>query len=255
MSDEKYLYCFIKCPEEREFAVDSIGDAGDRVYTINHLDLAAVVSDSPNVKEYKLNKENTTRHESVLGKVLEDFTVLPVGFGTVTEGAEQIRENVLQRNYKELLQLIDEMDGKVELAIKAVWRNNQIIYQEILKTAPGIKSRLNKVMTSSKMELSRLIISSTELGNRLISAIDKIKEHHTQTLLPTLEKEALDKRLKKIYSPLMIFNAAFLVDRAREKEFDRAVEELDQRYGEDIKFIYTGPLAPYSFVDFRIVLE
>lgn len=255
MSDEKYLYCFIKCPEEREFAVDSIGDLSNRVYTINYLDLAAVVSDSPNVKEYKLNKENTTRHESVLGKVLEDFTVLPVGFGTVTEGAEQIREKVLKKNYEELCQLIDEMDGKVELTIKAVWRNNQIIYQEILKTAPGIKSRLNKVMTSGKMELSQLIISSTELGKRLISAIDKIKERQTQTLLAGLEKQAQDLRLKKNYSPLMIFNAAFLVDRAREEKFDRAVEELDQKYGKDIKFIYTGPSAPYSFVDFRIALE
>ena len=54
MSDEKYLYCFIKCLEEREFAVDSIRDLSNRVYTINYLDLAAVVSDSPNVKEYKV---------------------------------------------------------------------------------------------------------------------------------------------------------------------------------------------------------
>ena len=103
--------------------------------------------------------------------------------------------------------------------------------------------------------LSQLIISSTELGKRLISAIDKIKERQTQTLLASLEKQPQDLRLKKNYSPLMIFNAAFLVDRAREEEFDKAVGELDQRYGKDIKFIYTGPLAPYSFVDFRIALE
>ncbi|GAG51952.1 unnamed protein product, partial [marine sediment metagenome] len=59
----------------------------------------------------------------------------------------------------------------------------------------------------------------------------------------------------KIFSPLMIFNTAFLVDRAREEEFDRVVNELDQKYGKDIKLLYTGPLAPYSFVDFRIALE
>lgn len=254
MSDEKYLFCFIKCPEQREFAVDGIGESS-RVYTINYLDLAAVVSDSPDVKEYRINRENATRHEAVIGAVLKDFTVLPVGFGCVAESGDQLKEKVLKANFDQLKQILDEMEGKVELAIKAVWRNNQIIYQEILKTAPGIKSRLNKVMSAGKMELSQLIISSTELGKKLISAIDKIKERQTQMLLGTLEKQAQDLRLKKVYSPLMIFNAAFLVDRAREKGFDRAVEELDQRYGGDIKFIYTGPSAPYSFVNFRIALE
>ena len=255
MSDEKYLYCFIKCPEEKEFAVDGIREAGNRVYTINHLDLAAVVSDSPNVKEYKLNRENTTRHELVLGKVLEDFTVLPVGFGTVTEGTEQIREKVLKKNYEELHRLLDEMDGKVELTLKALWKDNRIIHQEVLKVDPAIKSRLNRVVSSGKMELSQLIISSTELGKRLVSAIDKIKERQVEKLLEPLEGETLDKRLKKPFSPLMILNAAFLINRDKEDVFDRRVNELDQKYGRDIKFIYTGPLAPYSFIDFRIALK
>ena len=176
MSNEKYLYCFIKCLQEREFAVDGMGDSSNRVYTVNYLDLAAVVSDSPKVKEYKLNRENTTRHELVLAKVLEDFTVLPVGFGTVTEGTDQIKEKVLRENYEELHQLLDEMDGKVELTLKALWKDNRIIHREVLKVDPGIKNRLNRVMSSGKMELSQLIISSTELGKRLVSAIDKIKK-------------------------------------------------------------------------------
>jgi hypothetical protein len=255
MSDEKYFYCFIKCPREREFAVDGIGGAGNRVYAINYLDLAAVVSDSPNVREYKLNRENTTRHELVLGKVLEDFTVLPVGFGTVTEDAEEIKEKVLKKNYEELHKLLDEMDGKVELTLKALWKDNRIIHQEVLKADPGIKNRLNKMMSTSKMELSQVILSSAMLGKRLVQAIDKIKEIKTDEILASIKNVALDMRFKKAFTPLMIFNAAFLISRDKEEEFDRKVNELDQIYGRDIKFIYAGPLAPYSFVNFRIALE
>ena len=73
--------------------------------------------------------------------------------------------------------------------------------------------------------------------------------------MASIKDVALNMQLKKIFSPLMIFNAVFLIERDKEGEFDRKVDELDQRYGKGIKFIYTGPLAPYSFVDFRIALE
>ena len=255
MSDEKYLYCFIKCAEEREFAVDGMGDSGNRVYTINDSGLAAVVSDSPNVREYKLNRENTTCHELVLGKVLEDFTVLPVGFGTVTVNAEEIKEKLLKKNHEELHQLLNEMDGKVELTLKTLWKDNRIIHQEVLKTDPGIKNRLDKMISTSKMDLSQVILSSTKLGERLVQSIDKVKKIETDRILASIKGVALDMRLKKVFSPLMIFNAAFLINRDKEEEFDRKVNELDQIYGGDIKFIYTGPLAPYSFVDFRIALQ
>jgi len=254
-SANKYLYCLIKCPDERDFAVDAIGGAGSRVYTVNYLDLAAVVSDSGTVTDYRINKENASRHEAVIETVLKEFTVLPVGFGCVTEGADQLREKVLKRHFEEPEELLNQMDGKVEMALKAIWKDKGIICEQILKSDPRIQGRLNKIMAAGKMDLSQVIVSSTEVGSRLISTIEKIKERQTRILLETLEKRAVDKTLKKVYSPLMIFNAAFLVNRAREEEFDKAVGELDERYGSDIKFIYTGPLAPYSFVNLRIALQ
>ena len=40
----------------------------------------------------------------------------------------------------------------------------------------------------------------------------------------------------------------------REAEFDRAVSELGEKYGDRVKFIYVGPLPPYDFVDMAIRL-
>ena len=255
MSEKKYLYCLINCPYEKEFAVDGIGGSGNRVYTVNYRDLAAVVSDMAQAEELKLNRENATAYELVIDTVLKDFTVLPVGFGCIADNTDQIREKVLKPNFDQLEQFLREMDGKIELTLKALWKDNRILHQEVLKVDPGIKSRLDKMMSSSKMDLSQVIISSTSLGKRLVSAMDKIKERYTETILSSFEQVVEDKRLKKIFSPLMIFNAAFLIKRDEEEEFDRAVEELDQKYGKEIKFIYTGPLAPYSFVHFRIALD
>jgi len=45
----------------------------------------------------------------------------------------------------------------------------------------------------------------------------------------------------------MVMNVAFLVDRAREDEFDDQVRELDSLFGNRITFRVIGPLPPYSF--------
>jgi hypothetical protein len=53
----------------------------------------------------------------------------------------------------------------------------------------------------------------------------------------------------------MILNAAFLVERAREKAFDEKVKEVSRRYEEVLTFKYTGPWPPYNFVNIKLKLE
>jgi hypothetical protein len=43
-------------------------------------------------------------------------------------------------------------------------------------------------------------------------------------------------------------SASFLVDEDRFEEFERAGQELDERYGEGVELRLRGPLPPYSFV-------
>ena len=52
----------------------------------------------------------------------------------------------------------------------------------------------------------------------------------------------------------MILNAAFLVSRDQEEEFDRRVKEIGLQMPE-LTFKYTGPWPPYNFVNIRLKLE
>jgi len=53
----------------------------------------------------------------------------------------------------------------------------------------------------------------------------------------------------------MVLNAAFLVDEARQVEFDAAVERLDQEMGKRLIFKYVGPVPPYNFVNIVVTWE
>jgi hypothetical protein len=52
----------------------------------------------------------------------------------------------------------------------------------------------------------------------------------------------------------MIMNAAFLVARDLEDDFDARVKDIGQRY-DKLTFKYTGPWPPYNFVNIRLKLE
>ena len=50
----------------------------------------------------------------------------------------------------------------------------------------------------------------------------------------------------------MVLNAAFLVEKSREAEFDHAVSRLDEELGPRALFKYVGPVPPYNFVNITV---
>ena len=53
----------------------------------------------------------------------------------------------------------------------------------------------------------------------------------------------------------MFVNASFLVDKGREKEFDNIMGDLSEEYKRKVKFMYTGPLPVFNFVNIVIYPE
>ncbi len=236
--------------------MEGIGGNGSKVYTINHGDLAAVVCDSPDTEYYKVDRKNTTLHELAIQKVMQEHTVLPVGFGCVAKSGAQIKTKVLEKHHDELTKMLQDMEGKLEIGLKAIWRDNRVIYQELLKEEPGIQQSVDRLIhKGASLEFTDVVLKSCNLGDKLVGTIDRIKKRESTQLLSLLEPLALNRHSKKLFSPLMIFNEAFLIANERQKDFDDKVDELDHRFGKDITFMYTGPLPPYSFVNFRIALE
>ena len=55
-----------------------------------------------------------------------------------------------------------------------------------------------------------------------------------------------------LFSDRLVVNRSYLVEREDRAAFDEAVDELIDEYGETLTIQYTGPWAPYSFVDIEI---
>ncbi|MDD5496935.1 MAG: GvpL/GvpF family gas vesicle protein [Atribacterota bacterium] len=253
VEEGKYIYCIIGANEGRNFGPLGIGGRGDIVSTIGYEDLSAVISNFP-MDKYVISQENLIAHEKVVEEVMKDYTVLPIRFCTVANNAEEVR-SLLRRRYLELKGLLRDLDNKIELGVKAYWREMKFIFQEIAEENEKIKSYREKITKRSSQEKDNdqeNYKEKVKLGKMVKKALEEKREQEGQKIVNSLKRISYDFHLNKTSGDEMLINAVFLVDRTREKEFDQQMSELDKQYGERIRFKYIGPTPPYSFVNLSL---
>jgi hypothetical protein len=94
-----------------------------------------------------------------------------------------------------------------------------------------------------------------QLGRLVEAALESSAHRYVMDIHESLKPVAVASRSNKPIGDRMIMNAAYLVERARESEFDEAVKALSRKYEDVLSFKYTGPWPPYNFVNIKLRLE
>ena len=247
----KYIYCIIGTKQERNFGPIGIGERDGDVLTIGYNDLSMVVSNHDMAK-LVVNRDNMLTHERVIETVMKEFdSVLPVRFGTIASNADEIR-NLLGRRYREFKNALRDADHKVELGVKGLWKNMDEIFKEVVDENKPIKMLKEKIQKETN---KKNIQSKMEAGKMVEKALEKKKEKEAERIVEALRRTAFDYKLNKTIGDEMFMNAAFLVDKGREKEFDNIMDDLGEEHMERVKFMYTGPLPVFNFVNIVIYPE
>jgi hypothetical protein len=258
----KYIYCIIATSQERNFGPIGIGGGSDEVLTIGYEDLSMVVSNHPMTK-FVVNRENLLAHERIIEEVMKEFdSVLPVRFGTIASSADEIR-NLLDRRCREFKDLLRDMDHKVELGVKGIWKNIDIIFKEIAEEDKEIKKAKEKIQNDTgkknihphTKDFGVGVQAKIEVGKLVEDALVRKKEKEAEKIVDVLRRTTFDHKLNKAAGDEMFMNAAFLVDKGREKEFDNIMDDLSNKYKDRIKFMYAGPLPVFNFVNIVIYPE
>jgi len=239
----QYLYCIIEGKEGRNFGPIGIGGRGDRVSTVGFSDLSAVISSTP-MTHYVINRENMTAHETVIETVMREHTVLPVRFCTIAASPDDVR-TLLRRRYSEFKGLLRDMENKIEMGLKAVWKDMPRIFEEIASENQDVRRLKKQADKKSGVDNTPKIA----LGKSVKAALEVKKEKEAQKILAKFKRTALDTRKNDLFGDSMLLNAAFLIDQMREKEFDFLVEDLGKAYEDRINFRYVGPAPPFNFVN------
>jgi hypothetical protein len=202
----KYVYGVVEANDDVEFETDAVGEA-DQVYTVSHRRYGAVVSDI-DTTEPEETDEDAQRHDDVLREIMEydgGQTIVPMQFGMAFEGNRELK-NVLRNAQPAFRRALRDIEGKIELGLKLVSREDADVDREAIE--------------------------------------DAVAEE--------LEAVADQSVPNDLFSDRLVFNRSYLVDEDEREAFDDAVARLEEEYDDRLIFQYTGPFAPYSFVDVKI---
>lgn len=240
----RYVYGILISGEERSFG--EFGVSKGEVYTINFKDISAVVGDSP-LKAYEVTRENLLAHEKVIRELMKAHTILPMTFGTVAKDEKDV-VGMLERMYVEFKQVLKRIENKLQIDVRVIW-NKDMIYMGILRGDEEIRRLSEEV---SKKPAEETYNERVELGKKVMSALDNKREGYIKEITEALSPYIEDSEQNKLTEDRMIMNTSFLVDKSKEEEIYRTVNELDEKYGEDVQVIAVGPLPPYNFSHIEI---
>lgn len=239
----KYLYCFIKENQAIKFGVSELMGLKAPVQLLTIDDISAVVSIAP-ILEYDPTRKNMMAHQRVLKTVMESYSVLPVAFGTVFNHSKEIYD-IIQNHYSEIVSELEILQDKVELGLRIMWEE-EFFQSEI--TSPEIEKL--KAITVGRPE-EKVITEKIELGKLVEKMISQKREEYSEKMNQILLPLTVNTKSKENLPVKGLLNSYFLIDKAKEKEFDELVLQLENQYKGQFKFTYTGPWPAYNFVKLR----
>jgi hypothetical protein len=243
----KYVYCVIYGDKPLSFGQLGIGADPTDVHTVNYKDIAAVVSDTA-IAVHEPTRANVLAHERVNETVMRDHTVIPMSFGTVFKTRDDIHE-LLRSAYDAFKDVLVKMEDKLEFGLKVLW-DRDLIIKELENENEDIR-RLKGEITSQK---GSTYFARMQYGRLVDAALQQRSEKFVHDIFEALRPVSVASRANKPIGDRMIMNAAFLVRRDKEADFDEIVKRIGAAHT-NLTFKYTGPWPPYNFVNIRLKLE
>mgnify|MGYP001574784548 CR=1 FL=1 len=256
--ERKYIYSIIKNPEERQVS-DSfrlseavLGINNRDIILVPYRDIAAAVSNTYLINFDKLDKNELTQlvaiHEQVNANLMKQHDVIPMRFGMIAENIEEIR-HILTKAYIQFKVVLERVAGKVEFIVQVFW-NEKNALEKIARENAGIQ-KLKKEVESKGRILG--FASKMKLGKAIFEALESRRKEYTADILRNLAICFPDFSAGKLLDTTesgdkeMIMNYSFLIDKAEESALEYSLNQLAEKYTNELKFKYIGPMAPYSF--------
>lgn len=147
-------------------------------------------------------------------------------------------------HYAEILNKLAVKTTIIPMAFGTVFKNEKILKTVLAKSYQVNKKTLELI--KDKIELGVKVVK-----NKSEQGIEEIPPEIGQQILGELNKLSVKNVQGDKFSERLLLNNSFLIERNKFDEFSSKIGDLEKKYS-DLKFIYTGPWPPYSFVNLKI---
>ena len=173
-----------------------------------------------------------------------DYKGLSVAVTDVdTTDVERTDENV--QAHDDVLQTILTHDGGrtiVPMGFGMAFKNARTLKGVVRGARRAFRKALNDIE------------GTVELGVKLVSTGDDDPEN-LDAIRDALSAVAVNETDDDLFSDRLLLNRSYLVAREDQDAFGDVIDDIEADHGDAVLVKYTGPFAPYSFVDIQIGAE
>jgi len=247
----KYIYSIIQGNKNQ--SLGPIGINNREVNLVSYHDIAAVVSNTPVINFDRLDKIELTKHVAIHQKVNEeiakDYDAIPMAFGIIAPSLDEVL-HILEKAYLQFKMVLRNVRGRAEFVVQVRWDPKRVL-EELANTDSEIQELKQEMF--SKGGIFGLPIK-LRLGRLVHQKIEAQKQEYIKDIYTALHTVASDATFNKLIDEDMIANFSFLVEKIKEPEFDKKIQELGNKYEGKLRFKYIGPMAVYSFSNINLSL-
>lgn len=250
MPDEKgiYLYCFSENSLEITF---------DEAYLIDLEEIKALVTDvkledftgekgEENLQNLEWLMPKVILHEQITEKVLQTAAVFPVAFGSIFSSPESLKATT-EKNKETIIEFLSITKNSDEIGLKG-FLDRESAKQKILQSDFAAEyAELESLSAGKKFFAEKKLIEKAEnlVNQKLAEICNQVAQK-----LSVLTKSAVQRKIVQSEDEgEQVLNWAFLIQREKQSEFSRLVEEVNDEVSDfGLKLRLSKVLPPYSFV-------
>jgi hypothetical protein len=233
MSAPLFQYVYAILPATTPVPTDLAGSAGNPLEPVRYRDLVAVTS-AVDPKDVRPREEDVVAHESIVEALHRAGPLLPVRFGTLLPGKEDV-ERALAKNYDILMADLERLGDKVEFGLTVLWDETPAdggIDGDEPTSLGGPGARYLQTRLAEHRRETAVRARAQALAESLDASLAQYAVEGHQTVYP---------------SGRIAVRAAYLLPPARVHAFQSAFERSREQHPE-VRCLLSGPWPPYSFV-------
>lgn len=230
-------------PAKQELPGQVTGTDGAELRTVEHDELAAVVSD------YALERPSGRGRELVAYSEAVDAlhaagAVLPVSFGTVLPDEAAVVDELLAPRSAVLDEALRDLTGRSQFTVRAHYLE-EVVLREVVSESPEVAELRER---TRGLPEDAAYGERVRLGELVARAVEQKQAQDVEALLGPVVAHTVAHVLRPTSGLDRLLDAALLVDDQSRETFEAGLEELAEAVHERIRVQLLGPTAPYDFV-------
>lgn len=240
--DALYVYGIV--PADASVAVlDDVDGMGGELILLTEGPVGALVE--PVDAERPLGRRrDLVAHSTVLNTLAAHGPVLPMRFGSVVEGEDAVRAELLGPQREHFETLLEQVTGKVQFNLRARYVLDTVL-AEVVAAEPEVAElrRRTRDLPEDATHYERI-----RLGELVAKAVDVRRDQDTRRLLEVLAEHAEDYSVKEVSGMDNLAEISFLVHTGEQAAFEHAAEVLAAEMDGRARLSLVGPMALYDFI-------